>query len=263
MKQRTAKLAFVHRRLWQSDLTYRVAVLLGPPPVIGFLIGAVLWAAMQAGAGRSVPGWAIPSEAVRQDDTPRTEAPVTLLQPRDAQGRLQRFTPGWLGSIHGVEVRPTLTVDVQDSALSGFALDAPDIDVERIIDKAPKAGIFVGIEAAALAIRDAGRTSLALRLDRSGGPTADCLLRLAINGHRVVSSYELNLEPSASKTLAPLEFDFRPGLYRVAAVFGCWRGPHMVGGAKLSVLIRHPGEPGLHPVGAEDILRPVTAAGPP
>ena len=260
MNRHVAKLAFAHRKIWQSDPTYRAAVLLGPPPAIGFVVGAAIWAVLH-GVGTIEPaqGWAVASSAALPNDRPRTEAPLARLPPVDTEGGLQGFTPGWLGSIHHAEVTPTLDVKVEDEATSGFMLNTSSIGVEKIIEKAPTRGISVGIEGAALAVRDAGRTTLALRLDRSDGATANCLLRMAINGHRIVSSYEINLAPFASKTLDPVSLELQPGLYSIAIGFGCWREQQMVGSARLSVLIRRPGEPSLHSVGPDEILRPISA----
>lgn len=48
MKQVVAKLAFVHRRLWQRDKTYRAALLLGPPPLFGCALAVALWVGVHA-----------------------------------------------------------------------------------------------------------------------------------------------------------------------------------------------------------------------
>ena len=255
---RLGKLAFAHRKLWERDPTYRAAFLLGPPPVLGILIGVAVWAALNTRQPPHASGWAVPSRTTDATDKPRTEAPLARLPAAGADGELAGFTTGWLAGIHQAEVSPTLTVNLHSDTLSSYRLDVPEIDLARIIQEAPKTGLYVGVEEAALAVRVAGRTSLALRTDHAGGATVDCLVRFSLNGHRIASNYEGDLNPYASRMPDSADFDLQPGLYRIGVAFGCWRGQEMAGPAKLSLMIRHPGEAALHPASAEDILRPVT-----
>ncbi len=256
---RLGKLAFAHRKLWERDPTYRAAFLLGPPPVLGMLIGAAVWAALNARQPPDASGWAVPSRTTDATDKPRMEAPLARLPAAGANGDLAGFTTGWLAGIHQAEVSPTLTVNLHSDTLSSYKVDVPEIDMARIIQEAPKTGLYIGVEEAALAVRVAGRTSIALRTDHEGGSTVDCLMRFSLNGHRIVSDYEGDLNPYTSRMPDPVDFDLQPGLYRIGVAFGCWRGREMAGPAKLSLMIRHPGEAALHPARMEDVVRPVMA----
>ena len=152
MKQVVAKLAFVHRRLWQRDKTYRAALLLGPPPLFGCALAVALWVGVHAAgelpaAANRLPPWAHP----HGPGTPGghggafAEEPVRRLPPIGTGGTLSGFETGWQGVILPIEVTPTLDVHVLPTPLAMFKLDQTDIDMARITAAGPAAGLYVGV----------------------------------------------------------------------------------------------------------------------
>ncbi len=178
--RRAAKLAFIHRRLWERDPTYRAAVLLGPPPLLGCAIAAALWTALHAVPRPTAPPpWAHLDHPATASEAPRAVEPTAPLPPAGPDGALAGLRPGWRIRIRPIEVSPTLDVTIAPTPVASLALDAPTIDMDRLLAAAaPNSRPFVGVATALLAIRTGGTYALAMRLDRAAGPPADCLVRL-------------------------------------------------------------------------------------
>ncbi len=262
MRRLAAKLAFVHRALWQRDQVYRWALLLGPPPLFGCALAVLAWAVVQQTApGPRVPGsdapWAHWDRPVPQEGQPFAEAPTAALPRTDASGRFVGFQPGWLAAIQPMSVNAVMDTNIDPSVLTGFVLDQPGIPLARILDAGPPTGLFAGTARAFLVIRTPGVYAFSLRLARSGTQSADCLVRLGSAKHRIMSNVSLNTSGQAVLIYAPAEFRLEPGLFLLVAAVGCWRGDHMAGPGEVTVMVRHPGESALQPAAADEVIRPV------
>jgi hypothetical protein len=161
MRRLVAKLAFVHRTLWQRDQAYRWAALLGPPPLLGCALAALVWAvvlqrAQHAPAAEGDAPWARWTRPVPQEVQPFTEAPSAALPQTDASGRFVGFQLGWLGAIHPMSVDRTLDANVLDSVLATFTLDQPTIPLARVLDAGPPTGLFVGAAKAFFVVQTPG-----------------------------------------------------------------------------------------------------------
>lgn len=152
-----------------------------------------------------------------------------------------------------------MDVDVKSTPLSGFAMEGSRVDMERILAESPKDGLFAGIGAALLVARTAGIYTLAARLDRPAGRSADCLSRMAFGQHRLFSNLDLDVVNDVSKTFAPVRFELQPGLYWLRWAFGCWQGQRASQTGSLTILVGHPGEPKPQPGRPEDFIRPAAS----
>ena len=110
---------------------------------------------------------------------------------------------------------------------------------------------------AALVVRVPGIYALTLRVQRADTERVTCLQRLVFGNQRVVSNLQPAQSGPATLNFAPVWFDLRPGLYPIAAAFGCWNDQQEIGRGTLGVLIRHPGEQDVRPARADEILRSV------
>ncbi len=262
MRRLAAKLAFVHRTLWQRDQAYRWAVLLGPPPLLGCALAVLVWAVIQqmaphaAGPGSDAP-WAHWTRPVPQEVQPFAEAPTAVLPRTDAGGRFVGFQPGWLGAIQPMSVDETMDANVIGSVLTHFTLDQPTIPLARILDAGPPTGLFVGTVKAFFVVQTPGAYAFSLRLARSGTQSANCLVRFGSDKHRMVRNISLNTNGQTVLNYPPTEFQLEPGLFFLEAAVGCWRGDHMVGPGDMTVMVRHPGELVLTPAAADEVIRPV------
>lgn len=259
MKLFLAKLAFVHRRLWQRDGTYRAAVVLGPPPLLAAILAALLWLGVHASspprpATAPLPPWAAPSgpRTAVSTDAPRAIAPGMELP---ASGLPAGLVAGWRGGIQPVEIGAAMDANVLPKRLAPLVLDEPSLDLQPIMKAGPAIGRFVGVGMATLVIHTAGIYALTLRLQRADTERLTCLQRLVFDNQRVVSNLELDLLGPATRNFEPVSFALQPGLYPIAAAFGCWADQQEKGAARLSVLIRHPGEQDFRPARADEILR--------
>ncbi len=255
-----AKLAFVHRLLWARNVPYRGAVLLGPPPLIGGALAAVLWfsihpRAVQPDSGAQIP-WAHHDKPVPQGDQPYAEKPVATLPPPRVGG-FAGFRTGWQGGILPITLDATLDANVLGTVLASFDIDRPDIPISLILDAGPPKGLFVGTAKTLLAVRVAGRYAISVRLHRPAAQSANCLVRLSSSKHRMVRNINVNMNGNAVVNYAPTEFQFDPGLYLIVLAVGCWRGDQMVGPGTVDLMIRHPGETSLVPARADEVVRPV------
>jgi len=259
MKLLLAKLGFVHRRLWQRDGTYRIAVLLGPPPLLGAAVAALVWGGVHSLAPpsstqSSQAPWAVPSgpHLPASTDPPRPIAPGMALPDSGVPAGL---VTGWRGTIQPVRIDEAMDFNVLSTRLAPLVLDDPSLDLGRVIAASPATGRFVGVGMATLVVRTAGIYGLTLRLERADSDRATCLQRLSLAKERVVSNVDVNLSGPATRRYEPVSFDLQPGLYPIAVAFGCWDSQQEKGAGTLSVMIRHPGEEDLRPARADEILR--------
>lgn len=256
-----SKLGFVHRRLWERDGFYRVALLFGPAPLIGCGVAAGIWFIVRAVPTPVVqpPDWGNPPQAAENWSTtgePQAVEPALPIPLVGANGKLSGYAAGWRATIHAVEVSPTFNIEIKPTPLSAFFVDGSTIDLAPIIAAGTKDTKFVGTGSGFLVIRTPGIYALSLRFERSPGPIADCLTRLSFGPHKIVASYNLANPGDVSKTFDAARFDLKPGLYSIGWVLGCWRDQVSVGPGRITVLMSHPGDQALQPAGPEDIVRP-------
>ena len=262
MKRLAAKLAFVHRTLWQRGQAYRWAVLLGPPPLAGCALVALALAAMQqfqhsAPAPGSRAPWARWSRPIPQAGQPYAEAPTASLPRTDASGRFVGFQPGWLGEIRPMTVDATMDANVLASVLTTFTIDEPTIPLKRILDAGPPNGLFVGAVETYFVVQTPGSYAFSVKFAWSGLQSADCTVRFASANHRMVRNVNLNIASQAVLNYPATEFRLQPGLLLLQAAVGCWRGDHAVGPGTMTLLVRRPGEVILTPAAADEVVRPV------
>jgi hypothetical protein len=260
MRRLAAKLAFVHRTLWQRNHTYRWAVLLGPPPVIGVGMAALVLAAVPAiwrGAStetRAAP-WAHWTRPVPQEAQPLAEQTLPL-PARDASGHYQGLRTGWRSEVHPMSVDATRDAKVSGAVIGSFTLDQPDIPLQRVVDAGPPSGLFIASAESFFVVLKPGLYAFSLRLTRTGTQTADCVARLNSTRHRMVRTINLSTEGSAVLTYPATQFRLDPGLFRVGVGVGCWRGEQVLGTGDLTLLVRAPGEAALRPATADELMRP-------
>jgi hypothetical protein len=267
MTRLAAKLAFIHRTLWQRDPAYRWAVLLGPPPLLGCAVAALAWAMLRhipTPAPPPAPGsdapWAHWTRPIAQDSQPFTEAPTAPLPPRDDANGFVGYRTGWVGFILPMTVDATRDANVLSTVLGNFTLDQPAISLSRILDAGPPTGLFVGGEKTFFVVPSPGLYAFSARLTRTGTQSADCLVRLSSPHHRMLRNITLNTAGDAVLTYPPTEFHLQPGLLLVSIAVGCWRGDHMVAPGEMTLMVRHPGDAALHPAAANEGIRPAHLA---
>ena len=200
------------------------------------------------------PPWAIvsgPRIAV-STDPPRSVAPGMQLP---ASGVPAGLVVGWHGGIRPVEIDASMVANVLSTRLAPLVLDQSSIDLGQIMAASPATGRFVGVGMATLVIRAAGIYALTLRLQRSDAERLTCLQRLVFANPRVVSNLQLDLSGPTTLNFEPVSFALQPGLYPIAVAFGCWGNQQEGGAGTLNVMIRMPGEQGLRPARADEILR--------
>jgi hypothetical protein len=255
-----SKLGFIHRRLWDRDGFYRMALLFGPAPLIGCGVAAGIWFMVGVLPAPAVqpPNWGKPPPTTENWSTtgdPQKVEPARPIPPVDANGGLGGFEVGWRAATFAPEVSPTLNTEIKRTPLNSFFVDGSTIELAQIIEAGPKNTRFVGAGSGFLVVRAPGTYAIALRFERPPGPTADCLKRLGFGPRNVVSNYELANPGNVSKTFDAVRFDLHPGLYPINWVFGCWRDQEPVGPGRISVLISHPGDQALQPARPDDIVR--------
>jgi hypothetical protein len=256
-----SKIGFIHRRLWDRDGVYRVALLFGPAPLIGCGVAVGIWFMVRAIPAPIVqpPDWGKPPEATEDWSTtgePQTLQPARPIPPVGANGGLSGFEAGWRATIHAVEVSPTLNPVINPTPLSAFMIDGSKIDLAQIIVAGPKDKKFVAAGSGFLVIRTPGTYALSLRFERPLGPRAACVIRLGFGPRKIVSNYELPNSGNFSKTFDAARFDLQPGLYSIGWLLGCWRDQETVGPGRITVLMSHPGDEALEPASPDDIVRP-------
>lgn len=263
MKGFFAKLAFIHRRLWQRDGTYRAAILLGPSPLLGAAAATGLWYGLQALTYPAAPilghmPWAQARASVMSGTLGAAASkPAVALPHIQSDGSFVGYTPGWRGSIHAVTVLPTLDTDVSPAELKRFTIPGTAIEMDPILLTGETTGqaLYVGIGEAMLAVTAAGSYSLGLHIERFGGGPATCLARFVFGGRRVVSDLSVGLHDTV-RDFDPVAFDLQLGLYPLAVAFGCWRDGRMAGPGRVTVMLRRPGESASQPIGSAELIRP-------
>jgi hypothetical protein len=265
MRRLAAKLAFVHRTLWQRDYTYRWAVLLGPPPIIGVAAAALVLTALPAmwpGASTQTgtspetgrAPWAQWTRPVQQEGEPFAESTLPL-PPRNSIGHFQGLQTGWRSEVHPLTVDATRDANVSGAVLASFTLDQPDIPLQRVVDAGPSTGLFVASAQSFFVVLTPGLYAFSVRLARSGTQSADCVARLNSTRHRMVRNINLNTDSSAVLTYKATQFRLEPGLFKVGVGVGCWRGDRELGAGDLTLMVRTPGEATLRPATADELMR--------
>jgi hypothetical protein len=260
VKQAAGKLAFLHRQLWRRDFLYRAALLLGPAPLVGCLVGGAAWLAWQ-GLPRAIPAvppWAsIDNRQIWPNyGQPVMLAPSRPLPDETPDGRLVGYRFGWQGSLHPLEERPTLEVDLKAAPATPLLLNGPAVDMLSIANAAPASGLFAGLGMGYLVIRRAGVHAIAVRFEREPAAPATCLIRASVGGRRIVSDVELRVSGDMFKTSTPMLFDMEPGLYEMGMAFGCWRDGAVAGPGQARMMVSRPGATVLLPVDLGAIVWP-------
>jgi len=169
-------------------------------------------------------------------------------------GRLAGYELGWRVTTTPIQISSTMDVDVKTTPLTAFSLEGLTVDVAQIFAGGPKVSLYAGLGQGFLAIRTAGVYTLTLRLERSAGPSADCLTRLGFGPHRIVSTLNIGFGNDVKTFEAP-RFDLQPGLYPIGWAFSCWHGHEVVGPGRITLLVGHPGDPTPLPARSADIVR--------
>ncbi len=262
MKRLVTKLGFVHRTLWQRGHAYRWAALLGPPPLAGCAIAALVLAGERQfptqaplHAAHSNAPWAHWTRPVVQNGETFIEVPSALLPPRDAMGGIMGFQPGWAGGIQPITVDATMDVNVIATSLGSFTLDQPTIPLARVLAAGPPTGLFVGTGRAFFVARTSGSYTVSARLTRDGTRSANCIVRLGSAHHRILRNVVLNAAGDAVLNFPSTAFQLDPGLFLVQFAVGCWRGDVMDGSGELTLMVRHPGDAASRPVPADEVMR--------
>jgi hypothetical protein len=257
------KLGFVHRELWRRDRPYRISLLAGPAPIVGIILaGAVWWALSLFSFGtvnHTPPPWATAvskPDVWGMGDQPQAVSPAHPLPAAGSYGAFVGMTPGWQAVINAVEIGPLLEIKIEPTPLSGFTLEGPGIDMDRVLAMHSIEPMYVAKGLGYLAVRTAGIHAFSLRLERPAGRAADCVAGLGFAGRKVYSEVSPNLVNDVSRTFDPAHFDLQPGLYRVEWVFGCWHDRIEAGPGRMTLLIQHPGEEGLQPARPDEIIHP-------
>lgn len=257
------KFGFIHRRLWDRDVLYRVALLFGPAPLLGGMLAAAIWAGFHSSgpSAEPPPPWAVvqrPAPPSSADAAPRVVQPNIKLPQINPDGSVAGYQMGWTVLAHPITVSATLNVEVEQPSLSNFNtffLDGPSVDMARILAAGPKDQLYVGTGSGFLVVRAAGIHALTARFERPAGSPASCLVRLAFGPARVISNLELELVNSVTRTFTGGRFDLQPGLYPISWAFGCWRDQQMMAPARMTLLVGHPGEETQQPARPWDIVR--------
>jgi hypothetical protein len=260
MRRFFSKLGFAHRRLWDRDGFYRVALLFGPAPLVGATLAAIVWGCVVAVQTRTYqpPAWAHFTATNRDNgspEAPHQASPARPLPPFRADGSAIGYDTGWSMTANPLTISPTMEADVNPTPIMGFTLDEPTATMARILDGRPKDQLFVSVASGFLVIREASTYGIFPRFERPAGPLADCLVRLTVNGHRITSNLMLNLAQRLTKDYPPTWFELQPGLYRIGWAFGCWHGNEVSDLGQISVMLVGPGGGTARPLQATDLVQ--------
>jgi hypothetical protein len=205
------------------------------------------------------PAWAHITQATGRDngapDAPLPASPVKPLPPLRADGSAIGYDAGWNMTANPLTVSPTMETTISATPIMGFTIDEPAVSMALILEGRPRDHLFVGVASGFLVIREAGSYGIFPRFERRAGPVADCMVRLAVNGHRITSDLELTVAQRVMRDFAPAWFAFQPGLYRIEWAFGCWHGSDMSDLGRISVMLIEPGGAAARPLQATDIVR--------
>jgi len=255
-----SKLGFAHRRLWDRDGFYRIALFFGPAPLVGAALAAIVWGCIGAVETKTYqpPAWAHYTATNRDNgspDAPHPASPTKPLPPLRADGSAIGYDPGWSMTANPVTISPTMETNVNATPISGFTIDEPTATMAKILDGQPKDQLFVAVASGFLVIREVSTYGIFPRFERPAGPVANCLVRLTVAGHRITSNLQLSVVQRVTLDYTPTWFEFQPGLYRIGWVFGCWHGNEMSGLGQISVMLAEPGGRTARPLRATDIVR--------
>ncbi|RAI59659.1 hypothetical protein [Roseicella frigidaeris] len=208
MRRFLGRLGFIHRHLWRRDGLYRVALLAGPAPLLGVLLALAAWAGLQAlVAPRTVPP--PPAWAARPEPGPGAAAPLVIapdlpLPPGMGEGALADQASGWAATIKALLLQLGSQFEIPDPPLRRFALQGPVIEAAQLQAMLPTpVGLHAMTGTAFLAIRQAGRHALTLRVERQAGERATCLGRLDFGGQRIMEVLNLNMQGGQGRTFPP------------------------------------------------------------
>jgi len=255
------KLRFAHRHLWRHDRTYQLAVLAGPALLAGLALAAGIGTLTGRGeaGGAAVPWAKISATGLVWTDPAH---PVTLAPAADLAAAA-RLRPGWTVLAMGMTLDASGTnADIEPPALSAFHHDGATLSMAEILAHGPEDRLFAAVGTGALRIDQPGQYGLALRLSRTDAQAANCSVRLAFGGKPVFRQGEVGLTAAISRTYGPAELSLTPGLYKMNVSLACWSDGKLSAPGEMTVLLRRPGEAGLMPLRAEDILTQPTAPEP-
>jgi hypothetical protein len=261
MRRLFEKFGFIHGRLWQRDGGYRVALLLGPAPVLGAILACALWGSIQGlqQITYQQPAWATPRPAPQAwgDDPnqPQTVQPARPLPPTSADGILMGHEAGWNVVAKPIQISPTMDVNVGQDSLSGLSMTGLSIDMDHILAEGPKDTLYVAVGTGFFVVREPGIYALSLHFERPPGPVANCVTRLGFGPHRIGSHLSLDVVGRVSPGFETAWFDLRPGLYPAGWAFGCWHDKEVIGPGRITIMVSHPGEKTLLPARPDDFVR--------
>jgi hypothetical protein len=130
----------VHRRLWDRDGFYRVALFFGPAPLVGAALAAIVWGCIVAVQTMTYqpPPWAHYAQATNWDngspDAPHPASPAKPLPPLRADGSAIGYDSGWNMTANPLTISPTMEADVGATPIIGFTIDEPTATMSRILD---------------------------------------------------------------------------------------------------------------------------------
>ncbi len=268
MKRFLAKLAFIHRYMWERDTLYCLSLFVGPAALLGVAGAAVAWMSATAFGITKSSSQQPPTEWAKRsmdatmwppgDPQPNTAKPYGPLPELDASGAPigSSFRPGWTVQIRSIEMISGQFWTIGSKAISGFINQGASIDIDRLKSSAPPASESVGVGTGLLIVRNAGLYSFAVRTDRFAATIADCLSSLHFAEKKITVARDNGLFADFARTYPASHFDLKPGLYFMAWEFGCWRNQQLVGPGTLTVLMARPGEVELSPIRREDVVFP-------
>jgi hypothetical protein len=256
-----SKLGFIHRRLWDRDDFYRLALFFGPAPLIGAGLAAIVWVCIgtERTATHQPPPWAHYTEPSKRDrgspDAPKPAIPAKPLPALRADGSAIGYDPGWSVTANPVTLNRPVDANVGATPIDGFTLAEPTVTMARLLEGRPKNKLFAGVASGFLVIRQAGTYGISARLERTPGPLADCLVRFGMNRESLVRNLRLNMVQRVTVDYEPAWFALQPGLYSVGWAFGCWHGNEMSDLGQFSLMITEPGRHDARPLEAGDIVQ--------
>jgi hypothetical protein len=256
-----SKLGFIHRRLWDRGGLYRLALFFGPASSTGVALAALVWACIGAAQTTTYqpPAWAHFTAASNRDkgspEAPLQTSPARPLPPFRADGSAIGYDSGWSMTANPVTISPTVNAEVSATPITGFTINEPTVTMARMLDEAPKDKPFVGVASGFLVIREPTTYGVFARFERPAGPVGNCLVRLSVNGRRIISNLMLNLAIRLKRDYPPTWFELQPGLYRIEWAFGCWNGNGTSDLGQISVMLVEPGGSPARPLQATEIVR--------
>lgn len=282
MRLLLARARFAHAWLWQRDETYRIAVVLGPPVLLGLGLAlggahelarvragtapawlARTWAAIPwpGGTPSGAAGWAkpLPGAGLPQDGTVTAIDPDKAMPPDGAAAALSRLAPGWLGQILSVQGREDLDLGLADLPLGTIDLPKPALDMASLVAAAPGPGRHVLAGSGIWLVRDGGRLALSVRITRLAGhdaAPANCLSRVGIGHVLAVSDVQIGLPAGKELVYAPVQLDLKAGFYRIGFAFGCWHGDGTPAAASAAVVTGRPDGKALSPLSPAVLYHP-------